>query len=1161
MSTGATSPTLILQVAAPQALGAFEELRRAIAAVKVELASLGKGTSSVTGSQFKLLQAEVKELRAALEAGRLENERLAKSIEQSTQASINAKAKEVAAARDATRVKKALAEEEVAAAEKAEQRRLQIQLRSGQMTAQRQLAANASIEASLAQHLATQERMRDAALDREFQRVQAAYARNDRLTEQARARNLREAERAAAAQAALAERGARAQAVGQAATGGGIVRSAGRGAIYGAGAPGYLSYGASIPALVAGAGVAAYTAASISQGSEFQYQTAFTGGLGQYKADELARIRTELMKMGTDSVYGPLELAKAMRVLEMAGVGASDALKILPVATKVAQQGETDLKDSSETLVSVMNQFGLKVDDVQRIGDAMSKTAAVTQASMPTLMAAMKQATGLQRFGVGLEDALSGMGLLAKQGITGTSAGTFFRRYVEETYQPRSLDAQRAMRYLAFNPYNEDGSRRPFREVQSELMGKLGSFDEESRNKLMGTMFDVRSIKQVSAFITDLTGEFDKLRKQIDDSKGSLGSFSKAISEETKTLWEQVKSNFQVLLIETFQQIEQPLNSFLRRLRDGLASLSDHSKLEGQVKAFDDSIERYRKAGGTEDGTSFYSRQLQAALAGRAALQTELDAGKPASERHAMNPSVYNFRAAEMAGTTGGALGAGALAAGAGGKRAPKFITNPLGAQEDQQLAQAQEAEAMAKMHRDRQRIEDQANFEQRLLEEKHRFGLVSEEDYTNQIDALNQKRADSAVQAVKDELSYLAAARNKRLEAKQYETPAEKERNETKAKDLATMQDRLQREADFQRKRVEIARQGAIKMVEAETETIVRKHREAGTKYREGLQVQLSNGLRPEAVAAGYAAEFQTRESFAADMRSIDELIAKKSSNNGQGMEDAAGNLYSPGDTGEVAALRKRKQLLKETMDIEVQANREAARAAKETERSYTYGRDTLFVQYVDAATNSAQQAREVWGASLQGMSQNLTQMIVKGKADWRSFGEQIVSMLIEIQIRRQIAGVMGLFMPTQGGGAGGPYGSSPVSPMDVPLFGQNHTGGIVGREVSGFSAVHPAVFSGAPRFHTGGLVGDEMPIIAKKGEGVFTPAQMRAMAPAAGGAMNVRVELENHGTPQQASSVEPRFDAEGLVLKVVTRDIARGGPLSRTLQGAYNLQRSPTA
>jgi TP901 family phage tail tape measure protein/lambda family phage tail tape measure protein len=986
------------------------------------------------------------------------------------------------------------------------------------MTAQRQLAANASIEASLASHLATQERMRDAALDREFQKVQAAYARNERLNEQARARNLREQERAVAAQTALAERAAAAQA----ASGGGIARSAGRGAIYGAGAPGYLSYGASIPALMAGAGAAAYAYGTVAQGSEFNYQTAFTGALGGYSPDQIKSLRSELMKLGSESVYGPLELAKAMRVLEMAGIGAHDALKILPVAAKVAQQGETDLKDSSETLVSVMNQFGLKVSDIQRIGDAMSKTAAVTQASMPTLMAAMKQATGLQRFGVGLEDALAGMGLLAKQGITGTSAGTFFRRYVEETYQPRSLDAQRTMRFLNFNPYNEDGSMRPFRDAQSELMGKLGGFDEESRNKMMGAMFDVRSIKQVSAFITDLTGEFDKLRNQIDNSKGSLDSFSSAISSQTKILWEQVKNQFQGVLIDNFQFIERPLQLFLQKLRDGLQALRDEP--------------------------SVWQLAAQAGLKVRSAI------GLDANQRHGPfnNAGFSSLRAYEgsKGDTPAGQSGSLDVAV----KRAPKFITNPLAAQEDQQLAQALEAEAMAKMHRDRQRIEDQANFEQRLLEEKHRFGLVSEEDYTNQIDALNQKRADSAVQAVKDELAYLAAARNKRLEAKQYETPAEKERNETKAKDLGAMQDRLQREADFQRKRVEIARQGAIKMVEVETETVVRKHREAGTKYREGLQLQLSSGLRPEVVAAGYAAEFQTRESFTADLRAVDELIAKKSSNNGQGLEDASGNLYSPGDTGEVAALRKRKQLLTETMRVEVQANREAARAAKETERSYEYGRDTLFVQYVDAATNSAQQAREVWGASLNGMSQNLTQMIVKGKADWRSFGEQIVSMLIEIQLRRQIAGVMSLFMPSQGSSfAGADIGGVGAAPY--------HTGGIVGLE-GGYGRTVPAsLFAGAPRFHTGGMVGDETPIIAKKGEGVFTPEQMRAMAPAAGGAMNVRVELENHGTPQQASSVEPRFDAEGLVLRVVTRDIARGGPLSRTIQGAYNLKRSPTA
>lgn len=62
---------------------------------------------------------------------------------------------------------------------------------------------------------------------------------------------------------------------------------------------------------------------------------------------------------------------------------------------------------------------------------------------------------------------------------------------------------------------------------------------------------------------------------------------------------------------------------------------------------------------------------------------------------------------------------------------------------------------------------------------------------------------------------------------------------------------------------------------------------------------------------------------------------------------------------------------------------------------------------------------------------------------------------------------------------------------------FGTAHTGGVIGGDTLTTKYVHPAVFADAPRFHTGGLVGGEVPIIAKEGEGVFTPEQMRALAP----------------------------------------------------------------
>jgi len=70
-------------------------------------------------------------------------------------------------------------------------------------------------------------------------------------------------------------------------------------------------------------------------------------------------------------------------------------------------------------------------------------------------------------------------------------------------------------------------------------------------------------------------------------------------------------------------------------------------------------------------------------------------------------------------------------------------------------------------------------------------------------------------------------------------------------------------------------------------------------------------------------------------------------------------------------------------------------------------------------------------------------------------------------------------------------------------------HSGGIVGLEGGARRYVHPAYFQRAPRLHAGGLAGDEVPTILRRGEGVFTPEQMRSM----GGAPNLKVEIINNG------------------------------------------------
>jgi len=96
--------------------------------------------------------------------------------------------------------------------------------------------------------------------------------------------------------------------------------------------------------------------------------------------------------------------------------------------------------------------------------------------------------------------------------------------------------------------------------------------------------------------------------------------------------------------------------------------------------------------------------------------------------------------------------------------------------------------------------------------------------------------------------------------------------------------------------------------------------------------------------------------------------------------------------------------------------------------------------------------------------------------------------------------SGLSGIFGGLFGGGttAAAQAGTAPA--LDL-LGAIHHAGGIVGEAGMPTRAVSASLFAGAPRFHDGGMVSGEVPIIAKKGEGVFTPEQMAALAPAGGG------------------------------------------------------------
>jgi lambda family phage tail tape measure protein len=145
---------------------------------------------------------------------------------------------------------------------------------------------------------------------------------------------------------------------------------------------------------------------------------------------------------------------------------------------------------------------------------------------------------------------------------------------------------------------------------------------------------------------------------------------------------------------------------------------------------------------------------------------------------------------------------------------------------------------------------------------------------------------------------------------------------------------------------------------------------------------------------------------------------------------------------------------------------------------------------QWADIGRNM-EQAFVGW---IDGGIDAIAEFAVTGEMNFKKLFQSIAKDIAKMGMRLAMSQVMG-GKP----GAGGVGGAGKAAKTAMTGFPAAHTGGIIGGSLNTRSGINPGVFYGAPRFHTGGVVGGllpgEVPIIAKEGEGVFTPEQMASM------------------------------------------------------------------
>ncbi len=153
-----------------------------------------------------------------------------------------------------------------------------------------------------------------------------------------------------------------------------------------------------------------------------------------------------------------------------------------------------------------------------------------------------------------------------------------------------------------------------------------------------------------------------------------------------------------------------------------------------------------------------------------------------------------------------------------------------------------------------------------------------------------------------------------------------------------------------------------------------------------------------------------------------------------------------------------------------------------------------------------------DMWAKSL---TDGIADAIVQGRS-LSSVLQQIAAQLAKMVLSKALTGLFGGF---------------------VSLF---HEGGIVGEE---------GVRTKLPRYHSGGLVGsNEELAVLRKGEGVFTPGQMRALGSAGGETINVTMNIN---AIDARSVVEFFRGNKGMIESLVVESIHRDGTLRKVIKG----------
>lgn len=291
----------------------------------------------------------------------------------------------------------------------------------------------------------------------------------------------------------------------------------------------------------------------------------------------MPRIRELAQELGGSTSFTATQVGEAMAFLAQSGKSVNETLKATPDLLNLAAAAEMDFGRTADIATNVMGQFGIGADDMQRVTDVLAAGTASANIDMEQLANTLTIAGPIaSQFGLSLEDAVAGVGLLGNIGVQGSVAGTAMRTAMLGLTAPTSA-AAKMLDGLNVSTTDAAGNMRPLAGILADFARAISGLGSGDRLAAVETLFGRFGLSGATELVKQAeNGGLVRYAEQLNNVEGAANRMANTLMKGAPGAVKELNSAIEGLvlavaqsgILEMMTQLARRATEFIRRLTE-----------------------------------------------------------------------------------------------------------------------------------------------------------------------------------------------------------------------------------------------------------------------------------------------------------------------------------------------------------------------------------------------------------------------------------------------------------------------------------------------------------------------------------------------------------------------------------------------------------------